>query len=57
MMEIDKYTISGQTLKNRLVESGMFFVGDAVRIIEDLVKEGKLEKVSFDTYQKKVKRG
>jgi hypothetical protein len=52
-MEVDKYTVSGQELKNRLVASGQFFVDQATAIIEHMVKATKqLEKVSFDTYRK-----
>jgi hypothetical protein len=51
-MEVDKKTIGGQELKNHLVSSKKFFIGDAVRIIEDMVTTDKLEKVSFDTYRR-----
>jgi hypothetical protein len=52
-MEIDKITISGQELKNRLISSGKFFAGDAFQILEDMVKNCKLERVAFDTYKRK----
>lgn len=52
-MEVDKYTVSGQELKNRLVASGQFFVDQATAIIEYMVNVAKkLQKVSFDTYRK-----
>jgi hypothetical protein len=52
-MEVDKYTVSGQELKSRLVASGQFFVDQATAIIEHMVNATKqLEKVSFDTYRK-----
>jgi hypothetical protein len=51
-MQIDKNTISGTELKKRLVSSNKFSVGDAVLIIEEMVKAGRLEKVSFDTYRR-----
>jgi hypothetical protein len=51
-MQIDKNTISGTELKKRLVSSNKFFAGDAVSIIEEMVKAGRLEKVSFDTYRR-----
>ena len=53
-MQIDKNTISGTELKNRLVSSNKFFIGDALSIIEEMVKLRKLEKVSFDTYRRRI---
>jgi DNA-binding transcriptional regulator GbsR (MarR family) len=53
IMEIDKITVSGQELKNRLMSTNKFFTGDAFQIIEDMLKKGKLEKVAFDTYIRK----
>jgi hypothetical protein len=57
MDEVDKNTVSGQELKLELVSSGKFFIGDAVQIIEDMVKAGKLEEVSFDTYRRSRNKG
>ena len=53
MMEVDRNTVSGEELKKRLVSSNKFFAGDAFQIIEDMVKEGKIEKVAFDTYRRR----
>lgn len=55
--EVDRSTVSGQELKNRLVSSNEFFAGDAFQILEDMTKKGKLEKVAFDTYKRKEKNG
>jgi hypothetical protein len=46
-------TVSGQELKSRLVSSNKFFVGDAVLIIERMIRTGKLCIIGFDTYQRK----
>lgn len=46
-------TVNGQELKNRLISSNEFYVGEAFQMIEDMVKAGKLEKVAFDTYKRK----
>jgi MoxR-like ATPase len=46
-------TVSGQELKARLISSNKFFVGDAVLIIERMVRTGKLAGVAFDTYRRK----
>ena len=43
-MQIDKKTVSGTELKNHLVSSGNFYVGDAVLIIEKMVENKKLKK-------------
>jgi hypothetical protein len=52
-MDVDKNTLSGQEIKNRLISSGKFFAGDAFQMLEDMTKKGKLEKVAFDTYKRK----
>ena len=49
-MEIDKTTVSGQELKQRLVSSGMFYPSDAVLIIAEMVTKGELKEVVYDTY-------
>ena len=54
-MEVDKNTVSGQELKMELVSSGRFFIGDAVQIIDDMVKAGRLDRISFDTYRRSMK--
>ena len=54
-MDVDKSTLSGQEIKNRLISSGKFFAGD-VQILEDMTKKGKLERVAFDVPRKKVKQ-
>jgi hypothetical protein len=53
--EVDKNTVSGQELKMELVSSGRFFIGDAVQIIDDMVKAGRLDRISFDTYRRSMK--
>src|SRR6185437_10299167 len=49
-MEIDKTTISGQELKQRLVSSGIFYPSDAVLMIAEMVTKGELKEVVYDTY-------
>ena len=49
-MEVDKHTVSGQELKQRLVSSGRFYTSDAHMMIVEMVSKGKLEQVSYDTY-------
>ena len=49
-MEIDKTTVSGQELKQRLVSSGRFYTSDAHMMIVEMVSKGELEQVSYDTY-------
>ena len=46
-------TVNHRLLHEALVSSGKFFTGDAVLIIEDMVKAGNLEVVSFETYKRK----
>ena len=55
-MEMDKTTISGEKLQNKLVSSGKFIQSDAAIIIEEMSKAEYIEKVSWDTYRRK-KRG
>ena len=44
-------TVKGQDLRGSLVSSGKFYQSDAAMIIEHLVKNGKIEEVSFDTFK------
>ena len=46
----DKGTVGGTELKARLVSCNKFFVGDAVLIIERMVRTGKIRTVGFDKY-------
>jgi hypothetical protein len=39
-------------LHEALVSSGRFYVGDATQIIDDMVKAGSLEMVSFHSYRR-----
>ena len=51
--DIDRQTVSGQQLRNGLVSSGKFFAGEAVEILDHMIKVTKqLEQVSFDTYRR-----
>ena len=43
--KIDKNTVSGQELKQRLVSSGLFYTSDAAMMIEEMVGRGKLRKM------------
>jgi hypothetical protein len=45
-------TVRGEELKARLVSSNKFFVGDAVLIIERMIRTEKICNVSFDTYRR-----
>jgi hypothetical protein len=47
-------TVKGEELRGSLVSSGKFYQSDAAMIIEQLVKTGKIEEVSFDTFRKRV---
>ncbi|MGC2599411.1 MAG: hypothetical protein WA395_14930, partial [Nitrososphaeraceae archaeon] len=49
-MEVDKSTVGGQELKQRLVSSGLFYTSDAAMMIEEMVSRGELKMVSYDTY-------
>jgi predicted transcriptional regulator len=52
-ISIDKSTVGGEELRQRLLDSNLFSQSDAAIIIQDMVKAGYLEEVSFDTYVKK----
>lgn len=49
-MKVDKTTVGGQELKQRLVSSGKFYTSDAQMMIEEMVRRGDLKLVSYDTY-------
>jgi hypothetical protein len=50
--DIDKTTISGKKLEERLISTGEFYNGDAIKMIKDMVKAGKLKEVMLDTYMR-----
>jgi hypothetical protein len=50
--DVDKTTISGKKLEERLISTGEFYNGDAIRMIKDMVKAGKLKEVMLDTYMR-----
>ena len=45
-------TVAHNELHEALVSSGKFYAGDATQIVEDMVKSGSLETVSFGTYKR-----
>ena len=45
-------TVKGQDLRGSLVSSGKFYQSDAAMIIERLMKTGKIEEISFDTFKR-----
>jgi hypothetical protein len=45
--------VNHKLLHEALMSSGKFYVGDATQIIDDMVKAGSLEMVSFETYKRK----
>lgn len=49
-MEVDKTTVGGQELKQRLVSSGLFYTSDAQMMIEEMVRRGELKEATYDTY-------
>jgi hypothetical protein len=49
----DGRIVNHKKLHEALVSSGKFYTGDATQIISDMVKDGKLEPVSFHSYRKK----
>jgi predicted transcriptional regulator len=51
-VSVDKNTICHKKLHQALVSSGHFYQGDATQIIQDMVKAGSLEVVSFETYRR-----
>ena len=52
-MSMDKTTVSGQQLQEKLVTTDEFTQNDAVIMIDDMVKEGFMDKVSWGTYRRK----
>jgi hypothetical protein len=55
-MEVDKSTVGGPELKQRLVSSGKFYTSDAQMMIEEMVSKGELKLVSYDTYVRESSR-
>ena len=51
-MIVDKATVSGQKLQEKLVTTGEFTQSDAAIIIDDMVKVDFMDKVSWDTYRR-----
>jgi hypothetical protein len=52
-MSMDKTTVSGQQLQEKLVTTDEFTQNDAAIMIDDMVKEGFMEKVSWGSYRRK----
>lgn len=50
--QADKKTVGGAQLRERLVSSGHFSEDEAIEIISDMVKVGKLKEVMLDTYRR-----
>jgi DNA-binding transcriptional regulator GbsR (MarR family) len=50
-MDVDRNTVGGEELRGRLLS--IFYQSDAAMMIQDMIKAGYLEQVSFDTYRKK----
>jgi DNA-binding transcriptional ArsR family regulator len=50
--QADKKTVGGAQLRERLVSSGHFSEDEAIEIISDMVKAGKLKEVMLDTYRR-----
>ena len=53
IMDIDKHTIGGETLRARLVASGKFNMDEATETIQIMLERGILEIASYDTYRRK----
>ena len=51
--EIDRDTVSGEVLRQRLVETGKFQYDDAAILVEKMYKLGAIDRVSYDTYRRK----
>jgi hypothetical protein len=49
----DSNMVKGEELRQRLLSSNIFYQSDVAMIIQDMLKAGYLEEVSFDTYRKK----
>ena len=52
-MSIDKNTVGGEQLRQRLLSSNLFSQSEAGMMIRRMVKEGYLEQVMLDTFRKK----
>src|SRR5918994_3113635 len=50
--EVDKLTVSGKKLEERLISTGEFYNGDAVKMIKEMVRAGRLVEVMLDTYRR-----
>jgi hypothetical protein len=50
--DVDKNTISGKKLEKRLMSTGKFYNGDAVKMIKTMVSAGRLEEIMLDTYRR-----
>ena len=53
IMQVDKDTIGGETLRTRLVASGKFNLDEATAIINIMLERGILQKATYDTYRRK----
>jgi hypothetical protein len=53
--DIDRDTVSGEVLRRRLVDTGMFQYNDAAILVERMYKLGAIERVSYDTYRRRKK--
>ena len=49
-MEVDKGTVGGHDLRQRLVSSGLFCAPEAQMMIKEVVSKGQLKEVVCDTY-------
>ena len=50
--ESDDKLVDHQILKESLVSSGKFYVGDAHKRIESMIKSGRIIEISFHKYKK-----
>jgi hypothetical protein len=55
-MQVDKYTVSRNKLHAALMATGRFSEGQATRIIDDMIKAGKLEEVMIGTLRRANKK-
>ena len=53
LSEVDRDTVSGEVLRQRLVETGKFQYDDAAILVEKMYKLGAIDRVSYDTYRRK----
>ena len=51
--EVDRDTVSGDVLRQRLVETGKFQYDDAAILVERMYKLDVIDRVSYDTYRRK----